>query len=286
MSATTTTTDHVGNPDYQRGAQNRDRSKPYPLCPDAIPTHKRSILSASIDRYGVDPYFRAWMRASINSGTQCSTYGEYLIEKERDPFVNKRIKYADATLNRNIVDKMVRDDRTWKDRFPIAINRAKYDHNRKLECRKTAEHGSRLRILRFGFRHPIYPPHTPEMDVLGLSKDLYLSIITSIDRMHTSMRLNTKCPGMYMIASLNSVRRKGTEDAVMKLREYIRRLNASQRTIVWTIEKIPWVYDKGFGRNRTEWEISAWSAEDPLELLMQLERWGLIENRMSLDDED
>jgi hypothetical protein len=91
-----------------------------------------------------------------------------LIEKERDPFVNKRVKYADATLSRDIVDALVRGDRAWKERFSSAVNRAKYEHNRKLECRKTVEHGLRLRGL-----------------------------------------------------------------------------NSSQRTIVWTIEKIPWVYDKG-----------------------------------------
>jgi hypothetical protein len=33
-------------------------------------------------------------------------------------------------------------------------------------------------------------------------------------------------------------------------------------------------------------ELSAWNADDPLELLMQLERWGIIEKRMSLDEED
>jgi hypothetical protein len=72
----------------------------------------------------------------------------------------------------------------------------------------------------------------------------------------------------------------------MKVSEYIRELNASQRHLVWTIEKIPGVYDRGLARDRTEWEISAWNGEDPLELLIQLERWGIIEKRLSLDDDD
>lgn len=166
------------------------------------------------------------------------------------------------------------------------MNRTRYENNRRLECLQTVERGTRLRLLRFAFRHPIHPPHTPEMDALGLNKHAYHAVLTNLDRMHSSMRLNSRCPMMRIVSSLNKVRRKGTKDAVMKAREYIRRLNASQQELVWTIEKIPWVYDKGGGRNRTEWEISAWNAADSLELLMQLERWGIIENRMSLDDED
>jgi hypothetical protein len=72
----------------------------------------------------------------------------------------------------------------------------------------------------------------------------------------------------------------------VKVSEYLRQLNASQRRIVFTIEKIPGVYDRGLARNRTEWEISAWNADDPLELLMQLEKWGIIENRLSLEEDD
>jgi hypothetical protein len=284
MSATETTK-CVGNSVCDH-TQNRDSSKPHALWPNAIPLRKRQILNANIDRYGFDPYFRAWMRANINSRTRCSTYAKYLVETEQNPLVNRRKRYADTTLNQDIVAALMRDDRAWNEQFPSTINRAKYEHNRRLECRKTTEQGSRLRIMRFGFRHPIYPPHTPEMEVLGLSKHAYQAILANFDRMHTSMRLNTRCPGMYVVASLNKVRRKGTEDALMKARSYIKRLNASQRELVWTIEKIPWVYDKGFGRNRAEWEISAWNAKDPLELLMQLERWGIIENRMTLDDED
>ncbi|KAF7571055.1 hypothetical protein A1F94_006018 [Pyrenophora tritici-repentis] len=285
VSATTMTTKCMRGHDYHhQQSQIRDRSRPCALWPNAIPSHKWRIMNANVDRYGVDPYFRAWMRASINSRTRCTTYAKYMVEKEDDPFVNKRLEYANATLKKDLLE--ARGTRAWKERTPSTVNRTRYEHNRRLECRKTTENGSRLRIVRFGFRHPIYPPHTPEMDTLGLSKDAYQTIIADIDNFHSHVQLNTKCPGSYMVASVNTVRKMGTNDALMKVREYLRQLNASQRCIVWTIEKIPAVYDKGFGRNRTEWEISAWNAEDPLELLIQLEKWGIIESRLNLDDEE
>jgi hypothetical protein len=279
-TATMTTTQTIGTrPAYHhQKSQLRDHSRPYPLWPNAIPSNKRHLLYPTIDRYGADPYFRAWMRANINSKTRSSTYTKYLIEQENDPFVNKRLKYIDTDSRRGPVDFLVQE------LSPSTLNRSKYDHNRRLECRKTTEHGSRVRILRFGFRHPIYPPHTPEMEMLGLGKNTYQSIISNIDSFHTKVQLNTRCPGMYMVASLNKVRRRSTEDALTRVSDYLRQLNASQRRIVWTIEKIPGVYDKGFARNRTEWEISAWNAEDPLELLIQLEKWGIIEKRLSVDD--
>ncbi|KAE8872797.1 hypothetical protein PTNB73_01948 [Pyrenophora teres f. teres] len=267
VSATTMTSKCMRGYGYHhQQSQVRDRSRPCALWPNAIPSHKRRIMNANVDRYGVDPYFRAWMRASINSRTRCTTYAKYMIEKEDDPFVNKRLEYANATLKKDLLE--ARGTRAWKDRTPSTVNRA------------------RLRIVRFGFRHPIYPPYTPEMDTLGLSKDAYQSIIADIDNFHTNVQLNTKCPGSYMVASVNTVRKRSTNDALMKVSEYLRQLNASQRCIVWTIEKIPAVYDKGFGRNRTEWEISAWNVKDPLELLIQLEKWGIIEPRLNLDEEE
>ncbi|KAF1832120.1 hypothetical protein BDW02DRAFT_571365, partial [Decorospora gaudefroyi] len=270
---------------HHQQSQVRDRSKPCALWPNAIPSRKRQIMNANVDRYGIDPYFRAWMRANINSRTRSSTYAKYLIEQEDNPFVNKRLEYTDAASRRNLVDVLLHGSIAWKKQFPSTVNRAKYEHNRRLECRKTTEHSSRLRVLRFAFRHPIYPPHTPEMAALGLSRDAYHSIITDIDNIHTRVQMSTRCPGSYIIASLNKVRRRSTEDALKRVSEYLRQLTASQRRIVWTIEKIPDVYDKGFARNRTEWEISAWNAEDPLELLIQLEKWGIIEKRLSLDDD-
>ncbi|KNG50145.1 hypothetical protein DDE82_005492 [Stemphylium lycopersici] len=265
----------------------RDRSKPSALWPNAIPLRKRQIMGANVDRYGIDPYFRAWMRANINSRTRCSTYAKYLVEQDNDPLANKRLEYTGATGKKNLMQALVgRGSRAWKERSPGVINRAKYEHNRRLECRKTAECGWRLRILRFGFRNPIYPPHTPEMDTLGLGIDAYESIIADIDRIHTHIRLNTKCPSSYILDSLNKARSRSTEYALTKVTEYLRQLNASQRRLVWTIEMIPGVYDRGHGKNCMEWEISAWNADDPLELLGELEKWGLIVNRLNLDDED
>jgi hypothetical protein len=220
------------------------------------------------------------MRAIINSRTRSSTYAKYLIEQGNDPFVNKRLEYGDTDRRRGPVDFLVHEQ------SPSTVNRSKYDHNRRLECRKTIEHDSRLRILRFGFQHPMYPPHTPEMETLGLNKNTYQTIVANIGIFHTKVQPNTRCPGMYMVASLNMVRRRSTEDALTRVSQCLRQLNASQRRIVWTIEKISGVYDKGFAHNRTEWEISAWNAEDLLELLIQLEKWGIIEKRLSLDDED
>jgi hypothetical protein len=46
------------------------------------------------------------------------------------------------------------------------------------------------------------------------------------------------------------------------------------------------VYDNGTRSDREEWEISAWNGEEPLELLIQLEKWGIIEQRLNIDDDE
>jgi hypothetical protein len=287
VSANTIMTTYAGGSLPHQLAHFPDRSEPYPLWPNAIPLRKRQAMSASVERYGADPYFRAWIRADINRKTRSSTYAKYLIEQEDDPFVSKRLEYTDGKSRVHLIlCLLVHGSRAWKEQFPSTLNRAKYEHNRKLECRKTVEHGSRLRMLRFGFRHPIYPPHTPEMAELGLSKSAYQRILMDIDRINTPAQIYTKFPVSYMLLSWNKLRHRSTEDALTKVSEYLRQFNASQRRIVFTIEKIPGVYDRGLARNRTEWEISAWNADDPLKLLIQLEKWGIIENRLSLDEED
>jgi hypothetical protein len=210
-----------------------------------------------------------------------------MIEQEDDPFVNRRLGYTDGCSRGALVwDVMTHGPKAWKEQFPSAVNRVKYEHNRKLECRRTIEQGSRLKLLRFGFRHALYPPHTPEMEELGLSEEQYQTIISTIGDIKASAQLCTKCPMSYVLSSLNKIRHRSTEDALMKVSEYIRQLNASQRRVVWTIEKIPGVYDRGLARDRTEWEISAWNGEDPLELLLELERWGIIEQRLSIEDNE
>ncbi|KAF1916953.1 hypothetical protein BDU57DRAFT_450408 [Ampelomyces quisqualis] len=249
---------------HHQSSQSRDRSRPYALWPNAIPSRRRQEMCDNADRYGVDPYFRQWMRATINSRTRSSTYAKYMIEQEDDPFVNRRLGYTDSSSE----------------------NRAKYEHNRKLECRRTIEHGSRLRLVRFGFRYTLYPPHTPEMEELGLTEEKYHDILSTIGDIQANAQLCTKYPMSYLLSSLNKIRHRSIEDALMKVSEYIRELNASQRRVVWTIEKIPGVYDRGLAKDRTEWEISAWNGEDPLELLLELERWGIIEQKLSIEDED
>jgi hypothetical protein len=272
---------------HHQTIQYRDRSKPWPLWPNAIPSRKRQAMCENADRYGADPYYRAYLRANINARTKASTYAKYMIEQEDDLFVNRRLKYTDGASRGALArDVIAHGPKAWKEQFPCTVNRAKYEHNRRLECRKTIEQGSRLRILRFGFRHAIFPVHTPEMEELGLTKERYQTIISEIAGIRTSAQLCTKCPMSYLISTVNKVRRRTPEDALMKVSEYIRELNASQRRVVWTIEKIPGVYDRGLARDRTEWEISAWNGEDSLELLMDLERWGIIEQRLNLEDDE
>jgi hypothetical protein len=267
--------------------QHRDHSKPWPLWPNAIPSRKRQAMYENADRYGADPYYRAYLRANINARTKSSTFAKYMIEQEDDPFVNRRLKYTDGASRGALArDMIAHGPKAWKEQFPCTVNRAKYEHNRRLECRKTTERGSRLRILRFGFRHAIFPVHTPEMEELGLTKARYQTIISDIADIRTCAQLCTKCPISYLLSTINKIRRRNSEDALMKVNEYIRELNASQRRVVWTIEKIPGVYDRGLARDRTEWEISAWNGEDSLELLMDLERWGIVEQRLNLEDDE
>jgi hypothetical protein len=265
----------------------RDRTKPWPLWPNAIPSSKREAMNEHVGRYGVDPYFRAWMRANINSRTRCSSYAKYMIEREDNPFINTHLDYVTSPRRRRCPKALLAAMLYGQDAHcSSAVNRAKYEHNRKLECRRTIEHGSRLRLASFGFRHSIYPPHTPEMEELGLTRGAYQTIISTIEKIRQNCRPNAKECLPHLLASWRKLRRRSTEDALGYVSEYIRQVNAADRRIVWTIEKIPCVFDRGLGRDRREWEISIWNGEDPLELLIQLERWGIIEKKLSIDDDD
>ncbi|KAJ4297767.1 hypothetical protein N0V90_005662 [Kalmusia sp. IMI 367209] len=246
-------------------------------------------MTDNADRYGIDPYFRAWLRANINSRTKCTSYAKYMIEQEDNPFINTRLEYCTPPSKAASLWSLLRvGPSKWKKQYPGVVNRKHYEHNRQLECRKTTEHGSRLRIVRFGFRQPLYPPHTPEMDELGLTHEAYQTIINNIEDIRQNYRPNHhKCvPGLLASWINIKIRRRRAADALTKVSEYIRQVNASGRRIVWTIEKIPGVYDRGIGRDKQEWEISAWNSEDPFELLLQLERWGLIEKRLNIDDDE
>jgi hypothetical protein len=280
---------------HHQAFQYRDRSKPWPLWPNAIPTRKRQAMLENADRYGADPFYRAYLRANINARTTSSTYAEYMIEQEDDPFVNRRLKYTgDASRGALALDANINNPKSGTKhsvsscvrRNLLLANRARYEHNRRLECRKNVEQGSRLRIIRFGFRHAIFPVPTPEMEELGLTKARYETIISNIAGIRTSAQLCTKCPVSYLLSAVNTVRRRSTGDALLKVSQYIRELNASQRRVVWTIEKIPGVYDRGLARDRSEWEISVWNGSDPLELLIELERWGIIEQGLNSEDDE
>jgi hypothetical protein len=95
------------------------------------------------------------------------------------------------------------------------------------------------------------------MEELGLNEAAYHTITTDIADLHTALRCSTKCPVSYILSFVNKVRHWSTEDLLKKVSEYIRELNASQRRVVWTIEKICGVYNRGLRRNSNEWEISA-----------------------------
>lgn len=238
-------------------------------------------MNANADRYGADPYFRAWMRADINSRTKCTSYAKYMIEKENNPFINTHMDYDVPPPEGSLIMGLL--GMGSRDKSPDGVNRKHYEHNRRLECRKTTENGSRLRMVRFGFRNPMHPPHTAEMDALGLMREKYDTIIRNIE----DIRRNAKL--IYYSTFLNpwnKIRGRNTVDALKKLSEYIRQINGEGRRVVWTIESIPGVYDQGMSCDKQEWEISAWNGEDPLALLIQLEKWGIIEKRLNIEDDE
>lgn len=265
----------------------RDRTRPWPLWPNAIPTPKRGLMESQADRYGIDPYFRAYMRANVNSRTTSTSYAKYMIETEDNPFINTRLEYTDSPSNTGLMwNRLTRGTNNSKPGARFATNRERYEHNYKLECRKTVEHGSRLRLLRFGFRHPLYPPHTPEMCELGLGRAKYDKVISDIEDIRRNARAKESTPYLMPGFAVKALRRRSAEEALTKVSEYVRKLNAQQGKIIWTIEKIPGCYENHFGNHINEWEISAWNGEDPLELLLQLEKWGIIEKRLDIDDDE
>ncbi|KAL5420926.1 hypothetical protein PMIN04_006026 [Paraphaeosphaeria minitans] len=264
---------------HHQQLQFRDRTRPWPLWPKAIPSRKREQMIANADRYGTGPHFRAWIRAGINSRTKCTSYAKYMIEKDDNPFINTRLEYVNPPAGESLMLGLI----GTKDKSPSSVNMKYYEHNRRLECRRTIENGSRLRIVRFGFWNPLHPPHTAEMDALGLTREKYATIVREIEDIRQSTR------PLYFSTCLNprnKVRGRYTVDLLNKVIEYIRQINGEGRRVVWTIEKIPGVYDQGIGCGKQEWEISAWNGEDPLKLLIQLEKWGIIEKRLDLEDDD
>jgi hypothetical protein len=203
-----------------------------------------------------------------------------MIERENDPFVNTRLDYVDSPSTTTLLrDLLTKGPKRWNQVNSSAVNRDRYEHNRRLECRKTVELGSRLRLTRFGFRHPIYPPHTPEMTELGLTKEKYENVISHIDDIRQNETKRDCAPDWVF------TRRRNAGDALAKVSEYLRSLNGRCTKVIWTIETIPGVYD-GLLQSGKEWEISAWNSEDPLELLLQLEKWGILEKKLNVEDDN
>jgi len=88
---------------------------------------------------------------------------------------------------------------------------------------------------------------------------------------------------------MHRMRKGTTAQAVPAIREFLKKTNAEQHrtgsTVLWTMEEIPGVYSKGGGwEYGSEWEVSLWDQRDPLELLKQLEGWGIVEKRLFADN--
>lgn len=281
MAMTMNETNHL----TQEQPRFHDHSRLWPHWSNVVLLNKRLMRSADANPSGLNSHVQPWMKSNIRGKTKTAPLAPYIAGREHDACVDIKLEYVDSVSRGNtLLDVLTGGNRASRLQSSGRTNKARYYHNRKSECRRTAEHGARLRIIRFGFRYSILPPHTPELEALGLTKDEYQLITSNFADIDKS-QCKIKCPITGLVLSLRRIRRRSAADTLTRLEEFVRKLNSQQRRIVWTIEKIPAVYDKGLVRDRTEWEISAWNSEDPLELLVQLEKWGLVEKRLSLEDD-
>jgi hypothetical protein len=246
------------------GTSTQRQISPWPVWPNAIPSSKRCAMAEGAEHYGANPYFRAWMRASLDSRTTCGTYNEHMLDKEENSVLNERLGNLESPASSAPAG---------------TTTRARYQHNRQLEFRWSIENGSRSRLIQFSSCIKVRPPHNPELDEFGLSKDDFEAVIARVDEI-VSARMETPQP---LRTSVSSVLCKFCDcrnnDVILKLRRFIRKLNAAQRRIVWTLETI--VDTCG---DHIDWEISAWNGEDSLELLIELERWGIVERRLDVEE--
>lgn len=245
------------------GSSTQRQISPWPVWPNAIPSSKRRAMAENAEYYGTNPYFRAWMRASLDSRTTCGTYNEYMLNNNHHSILEERPGSLENPMSSAPTG---------------TTSRARYQHNRQLEFRWSIENGSRSRLIRFSSCIKVRPPHNPELDEFGLSKDDVEAVIARVDEI-VSARMETPQP---LRTSVSSVLCKFCDcrnnDVILKLRRFIRKLNAAQRRIVWTLETI--VDNRG---DHIDWEISAWNGQDSLELLIELERWGIVEKRLDVD---
>jgi hypothetical protein len=200
------------------------------------------------------------MRASLDSRTTCGTYNEYTLDKEQYFFLKERLRNLESPASSAPAG---------------TTTRARYQHNWQLEFCWSIENGSRSRLIRFSSSIKV---HNLELEEFGLSKDDFEAVIARVDEI-VSARMETPQP---LRTSVFSVLCKFCDcrnnDVILKLRRFIRKLNAAQRRIVWTLETI--VDTRG---DHIDWEISAWNGEDSLELLIELERWGIVEKRLDVE---
>lgn len=235
---------------------------PWPIWPNAIPSRRRRIMAENAERYGIDPYFREWLRASFDSRTACDSYDEYLAERKRSSFSEK---LSGSSVPAGSAQ---RDVSLWR-----------YQRSRQLELRRDIERGFRLRLVRFSGCGLVVPPHNPELDEAGLSKRAYEAIVARVCHITHGRDVAIQSARMRVSSVMQKICQRKRNTTFLKLQEYVRELNSAQQRIIWTVEAI--VDEHG---HHSDWEISAWNGEDPLELLIDLEGCGIVEKRLTADD--
>ncbi|OCK82934.1 hypothetical protein K432DRAFT_379963 [Lepidopterella palustris CBS 459.81] len=272
--------------------QVSDLSRPWLINPASFPAAKKDVVFSCPERYGADPYYRSVIQANVLGQTNATTYKEYICSALSNDKANARMNFVQrssclgraapterSTGSSNTTSAKGSSSSSSSLGMPMlklsiqmqsALNRKAYAHNRALEARRNVEYGSRLRLVRFSFKDPIYPPHTQEMLDLGLTRDLYHAILQQVERIRQKEKKKRV---------LFKIRR--STDVVPTVMDFIKDVNTSHHRkgarVVWTIEEVPGVGKGGY-------EVSLWDQSDGLELLLQLENWGVIERRIFSDD--
>ncbi|KAF2190415.1 hypothetical protein K469DRAFT_384400 [Zopfia rhizophila CBS 207.26] len=115
-------------------------------------------------------------------------------------YANKRIDFIRRQARPAMAwSLLTRGYKKWKAQYANIVNKDSYGHNHILECRRNVELGSRLRLARLAFRHPIRPPHTPEMEELGLTKEMYRETLSSVEAIRQANKTKHHCYGPHFI---------------------------------------------------------------------------------------
>ncbi|KAF2810517.1 uncharacterized protein BDZ99DRAFT_314119 [Mytilinidion resinicola] len=108
------------------------------------------------------------------------------------------------------------------------------------------------------------------MKDLGLTAEVYHDTLHHIE----SIRHDAKSKRAFF------GKKKPMEDAVPAVLDYLKVVNLLRHQqgskVIWTIEGIP--------AGKGPYEISLWDQSDPLELLVQLEKHGVIKKKRFFDD--